>query len=80
MNYRTSPVNDDKNVSEQTAMTVDTEGYEERFEDVDRANLIITFFFGSILKILLDKFEGSMIYMWSFCLHCSVNFISELSW
>jgi hypothetical protein len=27
-------------------MTVDTEGYEERFEDVDRANLIITFFFG----------------------------------
>jgi hypothetical protein len=28
--------NDDKNVPEQEAMTVDTEGYEERFEDVNR--------------------------------------------
>ena len=29
-------LNDDKNVPEQKAMTVDTEGYEEAFEDVNR--------------------------------------------
>ena len=32
-------VNDDKNVAEQKAMTVDTEGYEEAFEDVKRPNV-----------------------------------------
>ena len=31
-----SSVNDDKNVPEQKAMTVDTAGYEEAFEDTDR--------------------------------------------
>jgi Skp family chaperone for outer membrane proteins len=31
--------NADKNVPEQKAMTVDTEGYEEPFEDVNRPNV-----------------------------------------
>jgi hypothetical protein len=31
--------NDDKNVPEQQAMTVNTEGYEEAFEDVNRPNV-----------------------------------------
>jgi hypothetical protein len=36
---RTMSVNDDKNVPEQTAMTVDTEGYEQPF-DAKRAKMV----------------------------------------
>jgi hypothetical protein len=48
VNYRTSPVNDDKNVPEQTPMTVDNQGYEERFEDVNR---------GPSVKSAAEQFE-----------------------
>jgi hypothetical protein len=48
VNYWTSPVNDDKNVPEQTPMTVDNQGYGERFEDVNR---------GPSVKSAAEQFE-----------------------
>jgi hypothetical protein len=39
VDYGHMSANDDKNVPEQKAMIVDTEGYEEAFEDVNRPNV-----------------------------------------
>jgi hypothetical protein len=47
-------VNDDKNVPEQKAMTVNNEGYEEAFEDVNRPNVESA---SEVVKTLQKKVE-----------------------
>jgi hypothetical protein len=53
-NLANSAANDDKNVPEQKAMTVDTEGYEEAFEDVKRKDVEPA---SEIVKTLQKKVE-----------------------
>jgi hypothetical protein len=51
---RTLSANDDKNVPEQKAMTVNNEGYEETFEDVNRPNVESA---SEVVKSLQKKLE-----------------------